>query len=51
MYNVRIGRYDSNGEWLVTQIYGSAGSPAYAQRIADEYNRKHNCTDAYIGKL
>ncbi len=51
MYNVRIGRYDSNGEWVITQIYGSSGNYTYAQKIADAYNRKYQCDDAYVAKL
>ncbi len=50
-YHVRIGRYDHNGEWQVTQLYGSAGTRLHAQRVADEYNRKHRCNDAYVALL
>ena len=45
---VKVGRYNHMGDWVVTQIYGSAGTKAHAQKVADEYNRKHACSDAYV---
>lgn len=45
---VCIGRYNHNGDWTVTQIYGSGGTLAHATAIAQEYNKKHDCDDAYV---
>lgn len=45
---VCVGRYDSNGNWTETQVYGGAGTFEHACRVASAYNAEHGTDDAWV---